>query len=44
MKIISTNIGKRKEIDWKGKKVITGIFKYTVDKPIFLDTEDVKDD
>ena len=44
MKIISTNIGERKEIDWKGKKVTTGIFKYAVDKPIFLDTEDVKDD
>ena len=44
MKIISTNIGERKEIDWKGKKVTTGIFKYAVDKPIFLDKEDVKDD
>lgn len=44
MKIISTNIGERKEIDWKGKKVTTGIFKYTVDTPIFLDKEDVKDD
>jgi MOSC domain-containing protein YiiM len=44
MKIISTNIGERKEIDWKGKKVTTGIFKYTVHTPIFLDTEDVKGD
>jgi len=44
MKIVATNIGERKEIDWKGKKVTTGIFKYPVDKPIFLDSEDVKGD
>ena len=44
MKIISTNIGERKEINWKGKIVTTGIFKYTVNEPIFLDTEDVKED
>ena len=44
MKIISTNIGERKEINWKGKIVTTGIFKYTVNEPIFLDTEDVKGD
>ena len=41
MKIISTNIGERKEINWKGKKVTTGIFKFSVDKPIFLDKEDI---
>ncbi|KGL62233.1 MOSC domain-containing protein [Polaribacter sp. Hel1_85] len=44
MKIVSTNIGERKEIDWKGELITTGIFKYAVDKPIFLDTEDVKGD
>jgi MOSC domain-containing protein YiiM len=44
MKIIATNIGERKEIDWKGKKVTTGIFKFPVDFPIFLDVEDVKGD
>ena len=44
MKIISTNIGQRKKIDWKGEIVTTGIFKYAVDTPIFLDTEDVKGD
>ncbi len=44
MKILATNIGKRKEIDWKGKKVTTGIFKYAVEEPIFLDVEDVKGD
>ena len=44
MKIVSTNIGERKEIDWKGELITTGIFKYTVDKPIFLDKEDVKGD
>jgi MOSC domain-containing protein YiiM len=44
MRIISTNIGERKEINWKGKLVETGIFKYSVDTPIFLDKEDVKGD
>lgn len=44
MKIISTNIGERKEINWKGKMVTTGIFKYSVDTPIFLDIETVKED
>ena len=44
MKIISTNIGEKKEINYKGKQVETGIFKYSVDAPIFLDTEDVKGD
>ena len=44
MKIISTNIGERKEINYKGKKVETGIYKYSVDELIFLDTEDVKGD
>lgn len=44
MKILATCIGERKEIDWKGKKVTTGIFKYPVNKPIFLDVEDVKGD
>ncbi len=44
MKIISTNIGERKEIDWKGKKVTTGVFKYPVQEPIFLDIETVKKD
>ncbi|WP_298882805.1 MOSC domain-containing protein [uncultured Polaribacter sp.] len=44
MKIVSTNIGEKKEINWKGKIVTTGIFKYSVDEPIFLDIEDVKGD
>lgn len=44
MKIVSTNIGDRKEINWKGKIVTTGIFKYSVDESIFLDIEDVKGD
>lgn len=44
MKIVATNIGKRREIDWKGKKVTTGIFKFPVEDPIFLDVEDVKED
>lgn len=44
MTVVSTNIGERQEIDWKGKKVVTGIFKYPVEEPIFLDVENVKED
>ena len=44
MKVISTNIGDRKEIIYKNKKVVTGIFKYPVNEPIFLDVEEVKGD
>ncbi|PQJ79498.1 MOSC domain-containing protein [Polaribacter porphyrae] len=44
MKIVSTNIGDKKEIFWKKKKVITGIYKYPVNKPIFLDVEEVEGD
>ena len=44
MKIISTNIGEKRILNYKGKEVETGIFKYSVDTPIFLDMEDVKGD
>ncbi len=44
MKIVAVNIGERREINWKGKIVTTGIFKFPVDEPIFLDVEDVKGD
>jgi MOSC domain-containing protein YiiM len=44
MKIVATNLGDRKEVNWKGKPMTTGIFKYAVEKPIFLDVEDVKGD
>ena len=44
MRIISTNIGKSRVINWKGKEVETGIFKFPVDEPIFLGNEDVGND
>jgi len=44
MKIITTNLGIRKTINWKGKEVSTGIFKYAVNTPIFLDKEVIKGD
>jgi MOSC domain-containing protein YiiM len=44
MKIVSTNIGDKKETLWKNKKVTTGIYKYPVNKSIFLDIEEVKGD
>lgn len=44
MKITSTNIGEPKIVNWKGKEVKTGIFKYAVNQPVFLGDEDVTDD
>ena len=40
MKIISTNVGERKDINWKGKIITTGIFKFPVNTSIFLDKEE----
>ena len=44
MKIVSTYIGDRREIIHNNKKIFTGIYKYSVDTPIFLDTEEVRGD
>lgn len=44
MQIISTNIAKPETIEWHGQKVQTGIYKYPVETPIFLGTDDVKND
>jgi MOSC domain-containing protein YiiM len=44
MKIVSTNIGESCVIQYKGVEVKTGIFKFPVDQPIFLGTEDVEND
>jgi len=44
LKIISVNIGKPKTIQWRGKPVKTGIFKYPVNHAIYLGKEDVKND
>ena len=43
MKVISVNIGEKKTINYKGKIVKTGIFKFPVNK-IFLGEEDVEND
>ena len=34
MKIVSTNIGERRVIDWKGELVTTGSFKFAADKQV----------
>ena len=44
MKVVSTNIGERVAVEWKGQTVETGIYKYPVDYPIFLGEEDVLND
>lgn len=37
MKIIPVNIGETKTIQWRGKPVKTGIYKYPVEDPICLE-------
>ena len=32
------------EIEWQGKKELSGLYKYPVDEPIFLGKEDVVKD
>jgi len=44
MKVISVNIGERKVINYKGKIVETGIFKFPVNHSVFLGKEDVEND
>ncbi len=44
MKVISVNIGEKRKIQWRKKLVETGIYKFPVEAPIFLDIEDVKND
>ena len=44
MQVLSVNISNPQTINWRGKKVQTGIFKNPVDKPIFLGKNEVKGD
>lgn len=44
MKIISTNIGSEKTVQWKGQTITTGIFKFPVEDPIYLGSRGVKGD
>ncbi|HEX7584417.1 MAG TPA: MOSC domain-containing protein [Prolixibacteraceae bacterium] len=44
MQIVSTNIAEPILIEWLGQSVQTGIYKYPVETPIFLDIEDVVND
>jgi MOSC domain-containing protein YiiM len=44
MKVISTNLGNPVIIEWRGKQQKTGIYKYPVQQPVFLGSEDVEND
>lgn len=44
MQIISTNIAEPATIEWRGQQVQTGIFKYSVERPILLGLENVEND
>jgi len=44
MKVIAVNLGERTEVQWKGKTIETGIYKYPVSQPIRLEKKDVAED
>ena len=44
VKVIATNIGKPTSIEWNGKQEFTGIFKYPVEHPLYLESETVTHD
>jgi MOSC domain-containing protein YiiM len=44
MKIISTNTGEARTIQWKNSEVSTGMYKHPTGEAIFLDKEDVAND
>jgi MOSC domain-containing protein YiiM len=44
MKVVSVNTGDARTISWRDKEVTTGIFKYPVNNPIYLGSEDVEND
>lgn len=44
MKVVSVNTGEARTISWRDKEVTTGIFKFPVNNPIYLGSEDVEND
>lgn len=44
MKVVSVNIGEKRTVEWRGKPVETGIFKYPVEGSIELGETDVEKD
>lgn len=44
MKVVSINIGEKKKIEYKNKVIETGIFKYPVNYPVFLEKEEIEGD
>ncbi len=44
MSILSVNIGKKREVDWNGRSVVTGIFKEPVDGPVMIRKEGLEGD
>ncbi len=44
MQVLSTNIGNLTKINWNGKELSTGIFKYPTSSPLVLEIEKVAND
>lgn len=44
MEIVSTNLGEAKTVEWNGKNIQTGIYKYPTHEPLLLENTDVAKD
>ena len=44
MKVVSINIGKPKEMNWKGKRTISGIYKSPTEKKVFVSSTNIEGD
>ena len=44
MKVIATNLGTSTTVQWRGRSIRTGIYKYPVSEPLLLEKEDVAKD
>jgi len=44
MKVLSLNVGEKKLVEWRGRTYATGIYKSSVAGPLFLNSEEVKND
>ena len=44
MKVVSVNLGEKRVVNYKGKSIETGIFKFPVEQAVFLGEEDVVGD
>ena len=44
MRVKSTNLAKPINVNWRGKQITTGIYKFPVEGPVYLDSDSVRED